>query len=937
MKRNLIISTVLLIALISCQKGSYERIENGVLVHLKDSLIKTIQIKIYDDNIVRVTASPGDTLKEKESLIVISKGEKVKWSVMETENEVVVKTPEINTHVSLMTGQVVFKDKNDKTILEEVKEGGKIFTPVTIADEKKYEIQQVFKSDEDEAFYGLGQHQHAQMNYKGEDVELAQHNIVAVVPFLYSSKNYGILWDNYSITRFGDPREYEQINSLKLYNKDGNEGGLIASYTERRTGKVIRKEESVIDYQNIDEQGNMPEFLLNKGKVVWEGYVASDEAGKHKFLLYASEYFKLWIEDSLYMDKWRQGWNPWSNKVSLEMEKGKKYKIKLEWIPVSLAYLSLKHLDPYDPVKQEQLSLFSEVADQIDYYFIKGKNADEVISGYRELTGKAPIMPKWAMGLWQSRERYHNEEELLGVVKEYRKRNIPLDNIVLDWHYWEEDKWGSHEFDSTRFMDPEGMIDELHNELNAHIMISVWPKFYKGTEHYDEMNEKGFLFQRYPDKNLKDWVGYYSTFYDPFNDEARELFWEQMKEHLFTKGIDAWWMDATEPDMHSNFSVEERKLLMSPTALGSGAEYFNAFSLMNSKGVYEGWMEAAPDVRPFILTRSAFAGQQRYSAATWSGDVVSRWSDLKDQIAAGINFSLSGIPYWTTDIGGFSLERRYERASGRDLVEWRELMNRWNQFGTFCPLYRIHGQFPYREIYNTAPAGHPVYESMVYYDKLRYRLMPYIYSLAGLSYIDDYTIMRGLIMDHSDDLNVRDIDDQYMFGPSLMINPVCRFMAKERDVYLPSTSGWFDIYTGEFFEGGQTIIASAPLNKIPVFAHEGAILLFGPEIQYATEKKADPLTIYVYTGKDGAFKLYEDDGLNNAYKKGKYSIIPVSYNQLHKVCILGKRKGEYPDMLEERTINIVFVNKGENTGIDDENVKTKTIVYDGTETSVIND
>jgi alpha-D-xyloside xylohydrolase len=568
----------------------------------------------------------------------------------------------------------------------------------------------------------------------------------------------------------------------------------------------------------------------------------------------------------------------------------------------------------------------------INYYFVKGDNADDVIHGYRELTGKAPIVPKWAMGFWQSRERYHTQKEIIETVKEFRKRGVPIDNIVLDWRYWEDPKWGSHEFDLKRFPDADGMIKELHDKLHTQLMISVWPKFNKGTEHYNEMEQKGFLFTRNVEKKRKDWVGegYESTFYDPFNPEAGKLFWKQIDEKLNAKGIDAWWLDATEPDMHSNLSLDERKNNMTPTAMGSGAKYFNAYSLLNSKSVYEGQRKSSPDKRVFILTRSAYAGQQRYAAATWSGDIVSRWSDMKDQIATGINFSLSGIPYWTMDIGGFAVEKRYEKPMrGETLNEWRELNTRWYQFGAFCPLFRSHGQYPLREIYNIAPENHEAYKSMLYYDKLRYVLLPYFYSLAGKSYHDDYTIMRGLVMDFNNDARVLDIDDQYMCGPSLLVSPVYTYESRSRKVYLPAATGWYDLYTGQYFEGGQTITAQAPLEKMPVFVKAGSIIPAGPEMQYSTEKPADDITLYVYTGQSGSFQLYEDENVNYNYEKGKFSIIPFYYDQNISTLTIGDRLGSFDGMLQKRNFRIVWVKTDKPVGLSLETSSQQVIGYAG--------
>jgi alpha-D-xyloside xylohydrolase len=475
------------------------------------------------------------------------------------------------------------------------------------------------------------------------------------------------------------------------------------------------------------------------------------------------------------------------------------------------------------------------------------------------------------------------------------------------------------------------MNRELHDKLHARIMISIWPKYYENTRNYEIMKKNGWLYMENINNHQKDWVGpgYVSTFYDAFNPEARKEYWNQIRDSLYVTGVDAWWMDATEPDILSNSSTEERIKLMSPTALGPAEAFFNAYSLLQTEGVYKGQRAEDPDKRVFILTRSAFAGQQRNAAAVWSGDVASRWSDLQDQIAAGINMGASGIPYWTNDIGGFSLEGRYYNAKGEDLDEWRELNLRWYQFGAFCPLFRIHGQFPFREIYNISPEGHPVYKAMVYYDKLRYRLMPYIYTLAGRTWHNDYTIMRPLMMDHPGDTAVLDVADEYMFGPDLLVCPVYTYHARTREVYLPATSGWYDILTGQWYEGGKTITAEAPLEKIPVYAREGAILPLGPELQYTGEKPADPLTLFIFEGKDGKFTLYEDEGTTYGYEKGAFAGIEFTWDNANKKLSVGKIQGDFPGLVKERTIEVKLITKAGEGGIGSRSIPVRTLAYSG--------
>ena len=652
--------------------------------------------------------------------------------------------------------------------------------------------------------------------------------------------------------------------------------------------------------------------------------------------LYSSSFTKLWIDDELVVDSWRQNWCPWERIVKVNMEAGKRHTIRLEWIPEG-GYIGLTHLDPPPPEERGLMSLSSEVGDAIDYYFVQGDTMDEIISGYRTLTGRAPMMPEWAMGLWQCRERYTTQEELLDVVREFRRRGIPLDNIVQDWNYWPESEWGSHDFDPARFPDPKGMVDELHNELDTHIMISVWPKFYVGIEHYNQFAENGWLYMRNVEKQERDWIaqGYVSTFYDPYSPGARQLFWDQINDKLFSKGFDAWWLDATEPDIHSNLAEEEYLLRIGPTALGTSARYRNSYSLMNAKGIYEGQRNEAPDQRVFILTRSAYAGQQRYSAATWSGDIATRWYDMKTQIASGMNFSLSGIPYWTMDIGGFAVEPRYTgNVSPADLEEWREMQTRWFQFGTFCPLFRVHGQSPFREMFNIAPDGHPAYQAMVEYDKLRYRLMPYIYSLTGMVTHHDYTIMRALVMDFGSDPKVLDLADQFMFGPALLVCPVTEYKAREREVYLPDDTGWYELRSGRYHTGGQTIVASAPYSDIPLFVRAGSILPFGPAIQHTEEKPADPIRLQVYTGADGSFALYEDEGDNNNYENGAFSWIPFEYNDATGSLTIGRREGTFPGMLEKRTFEIVWISPDRPSIPSLTEEADLSIVYDGTQVQI---
>src|SRR5262249_1028527 len=552
--------------------------------------------------------------------------------------------------------------------------------------------------------------------------------------------------------------------------------------------------------------------------------------------------------------------------------------------------------------------------------------------GYRRITGEAPLMPIWAFGLWQSRQRYETAQQSLDVVDGFRTRKIPFDAVVQDWFYWKENAWGSHEVDPQRFPDPCGRIRGVHDR-HARLMISVWGKFYPGTRNFDAMRAGGFLYERDLAEGFRDWVGpgYPYTFYDAFNPAARALFWSQVEKALFANGVDAWWMDAPDPDLLPTPSLDGQRTHMHPTALGTGSRMLNAYSLVNSRGVYEGQRAAAPDRRVFLLTRSGFAGQQRYAAATWSGDVTSTWTALKKQIAAGLGFSLSGIPYWAMGVGGFSGPPRFaaQNPSPEGGQGGRELNARWFQFGTFVPLLRAHGERPFREMWEMGGESHPACQSELKFDRLRYRLLPYVYSLAGAVTREHGTMLRPLVMDFRKDAGARDVRDQFLFGPALLVSPVTEYRARQRSVYLPAGTLWYDFWTGAAAEGGRTIDAPAPYDALPVHVRAGSIVPFGPELQYTGEKTADPITLRVYAGADGAFTLYEDSGLDYGYEKGAFATIPLRWNDARRTLTIGRRTGSFPGMLSTRRVEVVLVSKVKPAGFSFEPKADRTVAYRG--------
>lgn len=922
---------------------SFERTADGIIVTPTEGPAKRVRLQVMSDRIVRVTAVPVEGLQLPESLMVVAKpASDVKFDVESSDGKVVLKTDKATAAITLATGVVSFLDASGKPLLTERDRG--TFEPVKADDKDLYRVHQLFNPGTDEAFYGLGQHQNAQMNYNGEDVELAQHNMDIAVPFVLSSRNYGVLWDSNSITRFGNPRVYGLASrDLTLYDADGKKGGLTASYFINGQLKVKRTETD-INYQFIKDLAAWPEQVLSEkvsqtsglrniapGQVVvWEGKMAAATTGEHMFQLYASSYYKLYADGQLLVDGWRQNWNAWYHNFKLPMTAGKPVALRVEWTPND-GHIALLHNDPLPPAERHSLSLTSDATAAIDYYYIAGNNLDEVVAGYRQITGKAVMLPRWAYGFWQSRQRYNTQAEVLDIALEYRKRGLPLDNIVQDWFYWPQDAWGSHDFDAERFPDPKGMIERLHAN-HVRFMISVWPKFYPTTENYRELDAKGYIYRRNVELGIKDWVGpgYLNAHYDPYSAEARSIYWRQVEEKLKGLGVDAWWLDNTEPDVHSNVDREELTRRIGPTAIGPAAQYFNSYPLMQSRAVYEGERgSSTPDKRVFILTRSGFGGLQRYGAATWSGDVVSRWRDLYNQVAAGANQSMSGLPNWSFDIGGFALEDRYLEPNPQDLAEWRELNVRWFQFGAFVPLFRSHGEAPSREIWNIAPPGSEVYDSLVAYTRLRYRLLPYIYTLAADTYHRDGTMMRGLAMDFSGDATARNVNDQYLFGPAFLVNPVYEFNARSRQVYLPAGTRWYDFYSGVVHEGGRKIEAAAPLARMPLFVKAGSIVPIGPEVQHTAEKLQAPITLYVYRGADGSFDLYEDDGLSYAYEKGEFARIPIRYDDASGTLSIGARAGAFPGMVATRTFNVRWIAPGESNAADLDTAPDESLTYSG--------
>jgi alpha-D-xyloside xylohydrolase len=936
--------------------GTYQKTATGIEVVPDQGAAKLVRLNLMSDNIIQVVKldEPGKQLPP--SLMTIAAPCACDFTVSTTragkDEAVVLKAAKISAVVSLKNGQVQFFDATGKRFLNQASES---MAKVSIGGKPYLAIKEGFNHGTKDAYYGLGQHQNGQMNLNGEDVLLAQHNMDVAVPFVVSDKNYGLLWDNNAISRFGDVTPYGPISrDLKLADAGGQQGAITARYYVG--GKLVfTRRETDIAYQYLkDVLENWPKELgplkdLKDVKVVWDGTLSSAKPGVHKMQLYASDYATLRIDGKQVLDVWRQGWNPWYHNFEIAFAKNKPVKLHLEW-KTSGGMVAITHNDPLKGAERHSLTMSSELAEAINYYVIKADSIDKVIAGYRQLTGQAPMMPKWAYGFWQSRQRYETAEQLVGTVREYRKRGWPLDNIVQDWFYWPENAWGSHDFDKIRFPDPKGMVGAIHKD-HARVMLSIWGKFYENTDNYRELAASGHMFTKNVENGDVDWVGpgYKNSHYDPYTKDARDIYYRQLKHKLVDLGFDAWWMDNSEPDVLSNTRPEDFKKLIGATVYGPGEVTFNPYSLVHSQAMIDGLRRDQPDTRQFILSRSGFAGIQRNSVAVWSGDTASRWNNLFDQISAGVNFSMSGIPNWTHDIGGYAQETRFQsgdvgsaqenRSTGavqstpEDMKEWRELNLRWFQFGAFSPLFRSHGEVVKREIYNLAGDDNAMRDSMVWYLKLRYRLMPYIYTMAAATHYDSGTMMRGLAMDFPHDEKILDIKDQYMFGPALMVAPVTVYGARERKVTMPKGADWYDFYTGALHKGGAVASVKAPANQIPLFVKAGSVVPMGPVTQYVDEMPDAPVRVQVYAGANGQYSLYEDDGVTNAYTRGEASRIPISYDDKAGILTIGARVGQYKGMPVNRQFEVHLIRPGVSTSANLD-AADKTIAYDGKPVSI---
>jgi alpha-D-xyloside xylohydrolase len=923
------------------QGFSHAVIANGLEVHVA-GLKKTIVF--FSPDTIHVNANLGASYANHPSLSVTARPRPLKLSIHNAAGLLTIASSALRVSVDKKTGALTFMRPDGSLLTRESTARPTELTEKTISGARTYDVRQTFALSSGESLYGLGQYNRPHMDLRGQELLMVQTNIGIVVPFLVSTKRYGILWDAYSKSTFKD-----------------------------------------------DENGAA-----------------------------------FWAESA----------------------------------PAG-----------------------------VDYYFVAGQNMDGVIAGYRKLTGAAPMFPKAAFGLFMSKERYKTQEQVLDVTRKFREARFPLDYIVQDWQYWGTDHdglWSGMTWNKERYPDPAAMTRTLHNDLHTKLMISIWPSIGNDTELAHELDAKGLRFEPLH------WISKQARVYDAFSSEGRAIYFKHIKKGLLDVGVDALWMDGTEVEVggacHDAGEVERDIKGLGRNAMGDFTRYLNPYSLVTTQGTYEG-QRATSEKRVLTLTRSAWAGQQRYSALPWSGDTTASWNTFRAQIAGGIDVAMAGLPYWTQDTGGFFVN---SFPGGQNNPEYRELFARWNQFAIFNPVYRIHGTSIDREPYLFKAIDPGMYRSLLDAATLRYRMLPYLYSLGWKTTAEGYTMMRGLAMDFPDDRNIRKTDDAFMFGPSFLVHPVTRAMfntaaapsatiptealrtpegkpglevqyfegrkferpmgevidakvdhtwpgpplanppgglrslddfsarwhgalvapedgeyeigvegddgfrlwldgklvvedwgeaakrykgAKitlqkgqrvvlridyyqgQRDrslrlawqtpsdrraaasrqsavddtmaTYLPAGANWFDFWTNQRLPGGQTTKRACPLGEFPLYVRAGTILPLGPAVQYATEKPDAPYEIRVYPGKDARFDIYEDDNETYRYEKGQRALIPLRWDERKGILTIGARVGSFPGMTKRRTFRVVWMAPGHGAGISPAAKADGEVVYDG--------
>lgn len=844
MKRAILTAAVLLISglfmAVNAQKHTIP-FENG-----------TLTLTPLQDNAVRIRYSKGE-VKELPEWIYTEPVGKVKCKKTVKGGKTVFRFDDMT--VTAGDGKVEVMDKEGRTIFSALSHE---LENASVQGEPTRKAKLEINSPEDEFLYGLGQFQDGYLNVRGLTRRLTQVNTQISVPFILSSKGYGILWNNYGLTDF-NPADHKV--KMDRAEAKGEEITLDVTSTEgnRRETRRTNDFKASID---IAEDGQYA-ILLDVGQKM---------ARRHDLSIDGKNVINL-----------INAWLPPTTSIIVDLKAGR-HEFTAELERGDNPTICYRKVD-------DRTVFSSPVAECVDYTVFTG-DADDIIASYRKVTGEVPLMPSWAFGYIHCRERFHSQEELLSTARRFREEQIPIDLIVQDWQYWGRYGWNAMRFDEEHYPDPAKMVSDLH-DMDMKLMISVWSKMDPNSEVGKIAQERGHFIPN-------------TTWIDFFDKDASSFYWSNFRDRLLKPyGIDAWWQDATEPE---NDDLEGRKILKNTVP---GEVYRNVYPVMVSKTIFEGLAKDDPERRPMIFTRSGFSGVQRYGAVLWSGDVGNDWKTLRYQISSGLGFVATGLPWWTYDAGGFF--RPYDQYSNEDYIE---RMIRWIQVGTFLPMMRVHGYMSNTEPWQYGPEAQRIITEQI---RLRYRLLPYIYSEASRVTTEGYTLMRPLIFDFPDDTDALKQDNEYMFGQSLLVCPVTEKGVSQWRVYLPENEGgWYDFRTGKKYGNGWSEVP-VTIEDIPVFAKAGSILPLGPVKQHAAEKSDEPLTINVYPGADACFNLFEDDGLS---VDGSSSTIPFTWDDSSRTLTIGKRQGSFEGMEETRTFNIAVAGT------------EKSIRYDGRKVTV---
>ena len=820
---------------------------SGVLLTLDSG---QLELRPLSDGAIRVRFSDGKTA-EIPSFVLLGKVPTPKFTVRENKATVTVATAKMQAVVDRATGAVSFRDAAGKTFFAELP-GTRLLTPSAVRGQATFTVGQGFESPADEKLFGLGQYQDGLWDWRGLPIELRQLNTQISIPMLISSKGYGLLWDNASRTDFNLPGDEIKFASGNAANDSGTSGPTA---TEQLAAAPRGR-----GNQSAERHGTFTSAAAGE-----YAFCVRDADRRNEIAI---------LVDGVQIAGVKNMWTPRAvvGKMTLPANKTCNITVRGGGRDVKL----------FARPAGDNTVFRSDCGTAVDYTVFYGPQLDDVIAGYRAATGQAPLWPEWAYGFWQCRERYSSQQQLLDTAAEFRKRQIPMDLIVQDWQYWGNHGWGAYEWDESHYPNPPELLKGLH-DLNVKFMISVW------------CNPQGQTRQDLRTNNLivGDWI-------DVFNPKGRNIRWQHLNQGFFSIGVDAWWGDATEPGDPGT------DLLGKKLFIGPGDEFTSAYPLFASESIYDGQRATNPNKRVVTLQRSAFPGQQRYAAAAWSGDINGDWETYKRQIPAGLNFCLTGLPYWTTDCGGFFHPRGQSTSA-----DYNELLTRWFEWSTFCPIQRIHGYQTETEMWKWLPGTQT---NLLAYDRLRYRMLPYNYSVAWKVTSDAYTIMRALGVDFPGDAKAWSIGDEYMFGPAFLVAPVTEAKATSRSVYLPGGTGWVNFWTGEKMAGGQQAAIQSPVETLPLLVRAGSIVPLGPDLQYAMEKPADPIELRVYPGANGSFTLYEDEGDSYNYEKGVHATIPFEWNEAKRTLTIGKRSGSFPGMLKQRTFNVVWVSEKHGVG-----------------------